>query len=126
MERAEILRYIINGLIATLVHFSVLTFNVEVVALNSAGVSNFIAALFGISTSFLGSRYYVFQKHHAPVLGQAALFVLLYGFIAMLHGLILLLLTDIYGYDYRIGFVIATLLQVSISYASNKYLVFKQ
>lgn len=126
MDQAEIIRYIINGLVATLVHFLVLTFNVEWVGIQSAGVSNFLAALFGITASYLGSRYYVFRKHDVPIFGQASLFVFLYGLIAAVHGLILLVWTDLYGNDYRIGFVIATFFQALMSYLGNKYLVFSE
>ncbi len=126
MQSAEVLRYVINGLVATLVHFSILTFNIEVLDFRSAGVANFVAVLFGISASFLGSRYYVFRKHSDPILGQATVFVMLYGGIALLNGLVLLVWTDIYGYDYRVGFILATFIQVSMSYAGNKFLVFRQ
>lgn len=126
MDRSEILRYVANGLVATLVHFLVLTLNVEWIGFESAGLSNLIAATFGIATSFIGSRYYVFKKHEAPVISQASLFFLLYGIIAVVHGLILLVWTDVYGNNYRIGFLIATVFQVIMSYIGNKYLVFSK
>ncbi len=126
MDHREILRYVVNGLVATLVHFLVLTLIVEWSGLDSAGLSNFIAAAFGIATSFFGSRYFVFRKHEAPVITQASLFFLLYGTIAAVHGVIVLIWTDVYGNDYRIGFLIATVFQVIMSYVGNKYLVFNQ
>jgi putative flippase GtrA len=126
MHKTEIFRYVVNGVIATLVHFLVLSFNIEVLGFQSAGVANFVAALIAISASFLGSRYYVFQKHGDPILGQATVFVILYGCIALVNGLVLLVWTDIYGYDYRIGFVVSTCLQVAMSYTGNKYLVFRR
>ena len=58
---AEILRYGINGLVATAVHYTVLRFQLAVLCVHSAGVANFVAAFFGIATSFVGSRYFVFQ-----------------------------------------------------------------
>ncbi len=56
---------------------------------------------------------------------QAMKFSGLYGAIAVLHGLVLLIWTDWLGLDYRIGFLIATAIQVSLSYIGNKLLVFK-
>ena len=54
-------RYLINGLAATAVHFVVLTFNLKVLGWGSAGIANLVAAVFGITASFLCSRYFFFQ-----------------------------------------------------------------
>ncbi len=124
IDRREIIRYIINGLIATAVHFSVLTFNIEVLQISSAGVGNFFAAIFGITASFLGSRYYVYRNHTGTFISHAAKFILLYAAIAVLHGFILYLWTDLYGLSWRIGFLVATLFQVILSYTGNKVWVF--
>lgn len=125
MLKSEIVRYIINGVIATIVHFSVLTFNIEILQIGSAGIANFIAAIFGITVSFLGSRYFVFQNHKGKVLHHILKFVILYGSIALLHGFILFIWTDYYHLSYQIGFVFATGLQVILSYYGNKKVVFK-
>jgi putative flippase GtrA len=121
----ELLRYVINGIVATAIHYGVLTFNLEVLNFPSAGLANLAAAVFGIITSFLGSRYFVFRKTDETILLQAMKFSGLYGVIAVLHFLVLLIWTDWLGLDYRIGFLIATGLQVSLSYIGNKFLVFK-
>lgn len=120
----ELMRYVINGLAATLVHYGVLTFNLHVLSMSSAGAANLFAAVFGITASFLGSRYYVFNKIDESLLKQALKFSGLYGAIALLHGLVLLVWTDWLGFDYRQGFLIATAFQVSLSYVGNKKLVF--
>ena len=125
VDQAEIARYVLNGLLATGIHFSVLTFNIQFFEMQSAGLANLIAAIFGITASFLGSRYFVYKMHQEPLLNQAMLFGLLYAFIACLHGLILYIWTDINDFDYRIGFILATILQVMLSYLGNKVLVFK-
>lgn len=117
--------YIINGAIATAVHYSVLYFNVELVKLNSVGISNFVAAFFGISASFIGNRFFVFSDKKGKILKQIKSFALLYFSIAFMHGLFLYLWADLYGMDYRIGFVLVTILQVLLSYIGNKKMVFK-
>ena len=114
-----------NGLVATGVHFSVLTLNIEVYDMQSAGLANLIAAIFGITASFLGSRYFVFKKHQDSMFGQAVMFGILYSSIACLHGAVLYGWTDVYKLDYRVGFIIATALQIVLSYSGNKILVFK-
>jgi len=121
----ELVRYVINGVIATAVHYGVLSFNLDVLNFPSAGLANLAAAVFGISTSFLGSRYFVFPKTGEAITTQAIKFSGLYGAIAVLHGLVLLVWTDWLGLDYRLGFLIATGFQVSLSYIGNKFLVFK-
>ncbi|MFY9136485.1 GtrA family protein [Zwartia sp.] len=122
---SQLTRYIINGLVATVIHFLVLTFNLKVLEWNSAGVANFIAAIFGISVSFIGSRYYVFNGSLEPLVKQLYRFMILYAAIAILHGLLMYVWVDLYLQNYMIGFVIATAMQVACSYIGNKVLVFK-
>lgn len=121
---SEVLRYGLNGLAATAVHYGVLSFNLQVLHLPSAGLANLIAAVFGISASFLGSRYFVFRGAGGGIGGQALRFFLLYAGIALLHGAVLAVWTDYYHLDYRLGFLLATGLQVALSYLGNKHLVF--
>lgn len=122
----EVVRFAINGLVATFVHFAVLSFNLEVLAFDSAGVANFLAAIVGILTSFLGSRYFVFCNTSEDIFSQAMKFAGLYGVIAVLHGAVMYIFVDIYFLDYRLIFVMATAGQVCLSYFGNKFLVFKE
>jgi putative flippase GtrA len=125
LVRIELVRYALNGIAATGMHYGVLTFNLDVLHFSSAGLANLIAAVFGITTSFLGSRYFVFCDNGESIATQALKFSGLYGAIAALHGLVLFIWTDALTLDYRIGFLIATALQVSLGYLGNKFLVFK-
>ena len=118
-------RYLINGLAATAAHFLVLTFNLKVLGWGSAGIANLVAAVFGISVSFLGSRYFVFQGSVEPLLKQIYRFIFLYATIALLHGALMYLWADHYGLNYIAGFVVATGMQVLCSYWGNKRMVFK-
>ena len=124
LHQMPVLRYAINGLAATTVHFGVLQINLKLLGIPSAGLANFIAAFLGIAVSFIGSRYYVFHSHQQPILRQISKFGVLYAAIASLHGLVLYAWTDLQGGDYRLGFLFATVLQVSLSYWGNKHLVF--
>ncbi len=107
-------------------HYGVLTFNLNVLNFSSVAFANMAAAVVGIGTSFLGSRYFVFRETDNPIVMQAMKFGLLYGVLAVLHFLVLLVWTDWLGLDYRLGFLIATGCQVSLSYIVNKLLVFKK
>lgn len=122
----EVVRYVLNGLVATGVHYSVLAFNLHALGVPSAGLANFVAAMFGIATSFIGNRYFVFSEGTQSAWhGQAARFIVLYAAIAVLHGGVMWLWADHFGQDYRIGFLLATVMQFVLSYAGNKLLVFK-
>lgn len=118
-------RYLINGLAATAAHFAVLTFNLQVLGWGSAGIANLVAAVFGITTSFLGSRYFVFQGSVEPLLKQIYRFIFLYAAIALLHGALMYVWADHYRLNYIAGFVVATGMQVLCSYWGNKRMVFK-
>jgi putative flippase GtrA len=122
--RAEALRYVINGLIATAAHFTVLTGFMELVSSASAGLANLVASCVGITVSFLGNRYFVFRPLTGTLSQQAARFATLYIAIACLHAGLLFVWTDLWGFDYRIGFLIAVALQVVLGYWGNRSLVF--
>ena len=119
----EVLRYAINGLVATAVHYAILTLNLKVFGMHSAGLANLIAASVGITVSFLGSRFFVFAGARGSLAGQALKFGGLYAAIALVHGGVLLVWTDMARLDYRVGFLIATAIQVSMSYVGSKRLV---
>jgi putative flippase GtrA len=120
----RIYRYILNGLVATAVHYIVLVFCMEVIRLPYAGVANFIASSFGMATSFLGNRYFVFPGSDQVIHKQAVLFILLYASIALLNGLILFIMTDIFGILYHVGFIFSVIVQFVLSYLGNKHIVF--
>ena len=126
MSSSEVFRYIINGVICTLIHFGVLTLNIKILQFESTGLANLIAAVFGITASFIGSKYFVFPGRHDSVYKQIIKFGFLYMAIALCHGFILFVWTDHFALDYRIGFVLATCFQVSLSFIGNKYMVFKK
>lgn len=48
-----------------------------------------------------------------------------YGALAVLHGGVLWVWSDLAGQDYRVGFAIATVGQVVLSYLGNTRLVFR-
>ena len=118
-------KFLINGVIATIVHFSVLTFCLKVLLWQSAGLSNMMASVFGIIASFLGNRYFVFNNSEEPVQKQIARFVTLSVTLAGVHGLVMYLSTDVYGNDYRLSFLLATVIQTILSFLGNKIMVFK-
>jgi putative flippase GtrA len=126
LRAAEALRFVLNGLAATAAHFLTLAFLLHVARLPSAGVANTLAAVIGITVSFLGSRYFVFRAGQQPVLGQFARFWTLYLLLALVQGVILFFWTDLAGLDYRIGFLIGTVVQALGAYVGGKLWVFSR
>jgi putative flippase GtrA len=77
-----------------------------------------------MAASFLGLRYFVFRTGDRGVADQVARFLALYTSIACLHGIYLLVWSDILHWDYRLGFLLASGMQFVLSYTGNKALVF--
>jgi putative flippase GtrA len=121
----QVVRYLINGVVATVVHYGALQFNIEVLNIQFASVANAIAAVFGITVSFIGSRYFVFRGQQSSVVKQGAHFIMVYVLIALLHATVMYVWADHLGMDYRIGFLLATGMQMVLSVLANKFLVFK-
>jgi putative flippase GtrA len=119
-------RYVINGVAATCVSYAVLNFCIRVLHIPSAGVANFMAAVVGITFSFVGSRHFVFPGAKESIWHQLARFWLLYAILALMQAAVLFLWSDLAKQDYRIGFLIGTFLQMVCSYLGGKHWVFKQ
>ncbi len=121
---AQMFKYIVNGIIATVVHFSIFSINIELFSIRPISLANFIASFFGMTSSFIGNRLFVFNNY-APILQQFYKFWLLYFAIAVLHTVTLFLWSDIMNFNYKTGFLLATIMQFLLSYSGNKVLVFK-
>jgi len=122
----EFIRYVINGVFATIVHFVVFQIALFVMEIPSAGVSNVVGASCGITSSFLGSRYFVFPHRRGRWEYELTKFLLLYLVVAISHGIILFAWTDVGGFDPIAGFGVATGFQLLCTFFGNKYLVFNQ
>jgi putative flippase GtrA len=120
----EIVRYGINGVAATAVHYFVLFSGIEFFQLNSAGFANLLASIFGISVSFIGNRYFVFRSRENRICAQAIKFIGLYMIIGFLHGLTLYFWSDVYRLNYHYGFMIAVTIQFLLGYLAGKTIIF--
>ena len=122
---SQLVRYIVNGLAATAINFAALSLLVSLLGDGQAWLASALASVVGITASFLGSRYFVFPGGKDAAAVQAGKFVAVYAATACVHAAVLFLWTDTLGWDWRIGFVLATGLQVAVSYTANKFFVFK-
>jgi putative flippase GtrA len=127
MNTLEIIKYGVNGLFATCIHYTVLSFNLQVLHFPSVGLANLFASVCGIITSFIGNRCFVFEaRAKQSWLNQLFKFTILYSIIATMQGISLWIWTDQYGFDYRVGFLLATTVQIFISYLGNRFVVFQK
>jgi len=122
---ARLLRYVLNGLLATGVHYLVLSVLINSLAVRPIGLANLVAAITGTAASFVGNRRFVFKTVNAPVQKQAIHFALLYAILAVIHSACMYLWCDILNRDYQVGFLLATGLQFLLSYIFNSRLVFR-
>lgn len=94
--------------------------------LNSIALANIIACWFGVLVSFLGNKYIVFKSVSGNFSGQFFHFFTFYFLVAIVHGAFIYVWSDFNGYNYRVGFLIATAMQVLITYNYNRILIFKK
>lgn len=118
-------RFFVNGLIATAAHYLALVASIEQFDIQPAGLANFLAAIVGISVSFIGNRLLVFRQDTSPVVAQGLRFLALYALMAVMHGLFMTLWTDLAGLNYRIGFLLITATFTLVSYFGNQRFVFR-
>ena len=117
--------FIINGLMATFVHFLLLVIFIEVFNMENIVVANISAGLLAIMFSFIGNRHFVFKSKTADLYSQIIKFLILYLIILFLHTLLMALLTVNIGLDYRISFVLVSAIMAITSFFMNKLIVFK-
>lgn len=118
------IRFVINGLVATAAHYLSLVFLIELIGIGSAGMANGLAAIVGITVSYLGNHKLVFRSDE----GHSATFprfLGVYAAVAVVHGCALAIWTDYFGFSYHSGFVIATALSVMLTFVGNKRFVFR-
>ena len=118
--------FLANGAFATIIHYAVLNYMVEEIQLGSAGVSSLVSSIVASFVSFVGNKYIVFRIHYDPAIIQATRFTALYLIMALFHGIFLHTWSDLIGWDYRYGFLLAVTVQVVGGFLGNKYFVFKQ
>jgi putative flippase GtrA len=121
----EPVRFIANGVVATTIHYLVLTFSIISLNIESMALAGLLASVFGVSASFLGCRYLVFLPVKSGAMAsQLKRFLPLYLATSLLHTSFFFIFGDLGGVDYRLCFALATGLQVSISYFFNKHFIF--
>lgn len=124
-EAGRLLRFGLNGLFATAVHYAVLAGLVEGAGLGSPAVANALAAVCGIAVSYAGNRSFVLGSR-APHRRAGVRFLVCYAAVVSLHGGAMALWADLGGLDYRPGFVLFTGAAAILTYLLNRFYVFRE
>jgi putative flippase GtrA len=122
----EVFRYVLNGMAATAFHYLALYSCIEILNFKSIGLANFYASLVGISSSFMGNRYFVFEPTNEKTVSQFFKFISSYSLVALIHGVFLYIWSDILLKNYNYGFAIAVAIQFLLGYYASKRFIFKQ
>lgn len=126
MREKTLTRYMANGILATIVHYGILVLCLDVINIASAGIASIYASLFGIVSSFLGNKYFVFRDFSKQFFRQSIRFFILYTVFSCIHGIILYLWSDVLGKSYHHGFCLATFAQFSLGYIVSRNLIFEK
>ena len=113
-----------SQLAPTLVHYSVFYSFYRILGVPSAALGNALGATCGITSSFIGSRYFVFPKRRRHLGRELECFLALYAAIALVNAVVMLLWTDVGRLNYNVGFTLAVVLQGVLAFLGNRYLVF--
>lgn len=120
----EILRFGCVGVAATLTHFLLLGFGVEILGL-SPTLSNGLAFCVAAWVTLLGQSFWVFRGHGALTAAHIGRFGLSLGLGLVGNMAIMALCTRVLGLPYQAGFFCGLVLVPAASYLLNKLWVFR-
>ena len=124
------LKFITNGLLATFVHYVIMLL-ISNYLIGIYSIAYGIASIFGILTSFLGNKFFVFtnaNQDSSPnnlTFKQLRSFLLLYGLIMLICSALMGVLSDLLYINYNLSFMMALCVQTLLSFFGNKRYVFK-
>jgi len=126
MHSSTFFRYVLNGFVATAVHYIFFNLFIYLNLFNYYATSNFLAAFIGIFSSFIGNRYFVFRRREHNLIRQYLTFLFMYTSILLIGSFAVLILSDFYKVNHQISFFAAALIQFFLSYYGNKFIIFRR
>lgn len=119
----QVLRFAVVGVIATAVHYSILTALVEIGHVNKIAATT-IGYVFGTIVSYVLNRRFTFEARGTPVMKSFAKYALLYGIGALLNAAIFGALVQA-GLYYLLAQVIATGIVLFWNFLGARFVVFR-
>ena len=117
-------RFVLVGIIATLVHYLVILCLVDLLSLLEPTPATVVGSVFGIATAYIGNYHYVFgvdDKRHHHYLPR---FVITYLIVMIIHASVMYLFAEILLLPYELGFITATALSAMTTFMANNLIVF--
>jgi putative flippase GtrA len=117
-------RFVLVGLVATLVHYLVILCLVDLLNLLDPTPATVVGSVFGIATAYVGNYHYVFgvddnrHDHYVPR------FVITYLIVMTIHASVMYLFVELLLLPYELGFITATALSAITTFAANNLVVF--
>jgi putative flippase GtrA len=124
--QAEFLKFLIAGVISTLVHYAAFWTLLNIAGVTPVGLANAIASILGILSAFLLNKIFVFQVKRNATPRMILSFLLVYSSVPILHFIVTFILSDTLGLHYNIGFIGALCVQIPTTFLGNKYMTFKE
>lgn len=121
---AELMRFGIVGLVATAVHFAILTLGVEHLSMPPTP-ANGLAFLCALSITYLGQSLWVFpeRSRHGPA--QMMRFAVSLGIGLLANMATMAAAVHVLGLGYQTGFVLGLVMVPALSFVINRFWVFK-
>lgn len=120
----QFLRFLIVGITATGAHYAVLKLTISYAQPTYSASANICASIVGISIAFIGNRTFTFRSS-GIVTQEIRAFIILYIVAALVHTGVIFLLADWGSVSVNIAFLVATTVQILLTFLGNKHLVFK-
>ena len=123
-EAGRVLRFGLNGVTATAVHYAVLAALVEGAGTRPVALASGLAALCGIAVSYFGNRRFVLRAA-TPHRKAGPRFLACYAAVIGLHTGLMGIWADWAKLNYSAGFVLFIALAACVTYLSNRFYVFR-
>lgn len=123
--KAEILTYIIFGLLTTVVNIAIFLFFTEVLKINYI-ISNIIAWFLSVLFAYITNRIWVFESTNDNIIKELSLFYVGRVFSGVVDTLLLYILISIFSVGVFTSKIIVQVLVVILNYVLSKVIVFKE
>ena len=123
--KAEILTYIIFGLLTTVVNIAIFLFFTDVLKINYI-ISNIIAWFLSVLFAYITNRIWVFESINDNIIKELSLFYVGRVFSGVVDTLLLYILISIFSVGVFTSKIIVQVLVVILNYVISKVIVFKE
>jgi putative flippase GtrA len=118
------IKYFVNGLIASTVHFLIFYLLYKILKIESAFISYLLASIIGIYISYFGNNKFVFNGVRNFKVAKFLKYIILQLILLLISTSLIWILIDINEINYIISFLFALIIQFFIGYYISKNYIF--